>query len=59
MRLGLVKRYPLVEAEIEKGVCVEMRVGKCIKFLKVEEIGDIDIYDGNATIMLYSVIYKM
>ena len=51
MQLGVVKSYPLVEAEIEKGDCVEMRVGKCIKCLKVEEIGDIDIYDANATIM--------
>jgi hypothetical protein len=51
VRLGVVKSYPLVEAEIEKGGCVEMRVGKCIKYQKVEEIGDIDVYDANATIM--------
>jgi hypothetical protein len=52
-----------LEAQIEKGGCVEMRVGKCIKYLKVEEIGAIDIYDANATIMnrvtfIFSVIYK-
>ena len=40
-----------------------MRVGKCIKYLKVEEIGDIDIYDANATIMnlvtfIFGVIYN-
>jgi len=63
MRLGVVKSYPLVEAEIEKGGCVEMKVGKCIKCLKVEEIGDIDIYDANATIMnlvtfIFGVIYN-
>ena len=51
MRLGVVKSYPLVEAVIEEGGCVEMRVGKCIKCLQVDEIGDIDIYDGNATIL--------
>lgn len=63
MRLGVVKSYPLVEAEIEKGGCVEMRVGKCIKYLKVKEIGAIDIYDANATIMnrvtfIFGVIYN-
>jgi hypothetical protein len=63
VRLGVVKSYPLVEAEIEKGGCVEMRVGKCIKYLKVEEIGDIDIYDANATIMnlvtfIFGLIYN-
>lgn len=40
-----------------------MRVGKCIKYLKVEEIGDIDIYDANATIMnlvtfIFGLIYN-
>ena len=40
-----------------------MRVGKCMKYLKVEEIGDIDIYDANATIMnrvtfIFGVIYN-
>ena len=40
-----------------------MRVGKCIKYLKVDEIGDIDIYDANATIMnldtfIFDVIYN-
>jgi hypothetical protein len=45
VRLGVVKSYPGLEAEIDKGGCVEMRVGKCIKYQKVEEIGDIDVYD--------------
>jgi hypothetical protein len=63
VRLGVVKSYPLVEAEIEKGGCVEIRVGKCIKYIKVEEIGAIDIYDANATIMnrvtfIFGVIYN-
>ena len=63
MRLGVVKSYPLVEAEIETGGCVEIRVGKCIKYIKVEEIGAIDIYDANATIMnrvtfIFGVIYN-
>jgi hypothetical protein len=40
-----------------------MRVGKCIKYLKLEEIGDIDIHDANATIMnrvtfIFGVIYN-
>jgi hypothetical protein len=40
-----------------------MSVGKCIKYLKLEEIGDIDIYDANATIMnrvtfIFGVIYN-
>jgi hypothetical protein len=40
-----------------------MRVGKCIKYLKVDETGDIDIYDANATIMnldtfIFDVIYN-
>jgi hypothetical protein len=63
VRLGVVKSYPLLEAEIKKGGCVEMRVGKCMKYLKVEEIGDIDIYDANATIMnrvtfIFDAIYN-
>jgi hypothetical protein len=63
VRLGVVKSYPLVEAEIEKGGCVEIRVGKCIKYIKVEEIGAIDIYDANATILnrvtfIFGVIYN-
>jgi hypothetical protein len=52
-----------LEADIEKVGCVEMSVGKCIKYLKLEEIGDIDIYDANATIMnrvtfIFGVIYN-
>jgi hypothetical protein len=63
VRLGVVKSYPGLEAEIDKGGCVEMRVGKCIKYLKVEESGAIDIYDANATIMnlvtfIFGVIYN-
>ena len=49
--------------ELATGGSGDRKGGKCIKCLKVEEIGDIDSYDANTTIMnlvtfIFGVIYN-